>query len=166
MEKKITLVKREDRYDLYGEQGEKIASSAPNLFKKLSVSNCDELFDIADVEKWVKEHVDADPNLEVGTSEYQNAQVDFKAGFNKKTELDKDKVFTLEDMKKAFINPKNFDWFGELIKSIQQPNEIEVEIMMENYVKYVPKSLETIYPTGGVRPKLDENNCLILKRVV
>jgi hypothetical protein len=40
----------------------------------------------------------------------------------------------------------------------------DVEIEMENYVKYVPKSLETVYPTGGVRPKLDEDGCLILTK--
>jgi len=38
-----------------------------------------------------------------------------------------------------------------------------VEIVTERYVKYVPKSLETIYPTGGIRNKLDENYCIILK---
>ena len=42
-------------------------------------------------------------------------------------------------------------------------NEIEVEIEMEHYVKYVPKTLETVYPMGGVRPKLDPEGCLILK---
>jgi hypothetical protein len=40
----------------------------------------------------------------------------------------------------------------------------DVEIEMENYVKYVSKSLETVYPTGGVRPKLDEDDCLILTK--
>ena len=40
----------------------------------------------------------------------------------------------------------------------------DVEIVTERYVKYVPKSLETIYPTGGVRNKLDENGCVILKK--
>ena len=41
----------------------------------------------------------------------------------------------------------------------------EVEIVTERYVKYVPKSLETIYPTGGIRNKLDENYCIILKKI-
>ena len=39
----------------------------------------------------------------------------------------------------------------------------EVDIVTERYVKYVPKSLETIYPTGGIRNILDENYCIILK---
>jgi len=150
MEKKITLVKREDRYDLYGEQGEKIASSAPNTSGNLSKENCDELFGIIDVEKWAKEYVDEDSNLEIGTSENHNAQVDFKAGFNKAMELNKYKVFTIEDVKKAMMFAVDFrDWtvkdsemvskyglscnqlnprnsIDVFIQSLQQPNEIEV----------------------------------------
>lgn len=49
-------------------------------------------------------------------------------------------------------------------RKLLQKNEWEVEIVMEQYVKYVPKFLATVYPTGGVRPKLDKNGCLILKR--
>jgi hypothetical protein len=40
----------------------------------------------------------------------------------------------------------------------------DVEIEMENYVKYVPTALETVYPTGAVRPKLDDDGCLILTK--
>jgi hypothetical protein len=39
----------------------------------------------------------------------------------------------------------------------------EVEIVTEPYVKYVSRSLETIYPPLGKRNKLDENYCIILK---
>jgi len=42
---KAELVKRVDRYDLYGADGSKIASSSPNPFGKLSVENCDEIFE-------------------------------------------------------------------------------------------------------------------------
>jgi len=152
---------------------------------KLSKENCDEIFGVVDVEKWAKEHVDEDPSLEIGTSEYHNAQVDFKAGFNKKAELDKDKVFTLEDMKKAMSFAKDFiNWeikdeemiakYGfscsklnpnnsedAFIQSLQQPIEIEVEIVMEeaqeNYRDGVSKSI--------LVPKLDTNGFLILKKI-
>lgn len=40
----------------------------------------------------------------------------------------------------------------------------EVEIVTEPYVKYVSRSLETVYPPLGKRNKLDENGCLILKK--
>ncbi len=38
---KAELVKRQDRWDLYGEDGSKIASSAPNPIGKLSIKNCE-----------------------------------------------------------------------------------------------------------------------------
>ena len=46
----MELVKRQDRYDLYGSDGSKIASSSPNPFGKLSIKNCDEIFGVVDVE--------------------------------------------------------------------------------------------------------------------
>lgn len=39
------LVKRQDRWDLYAEDGSKIGSSAKNPMKKLSVKNCEEIYD-------------------------------------------------------------------------------------------------------------------------
>ena len=41
-----------------------------------------------------------------------------------------------------------------------------VEIVTEPYVKYVSRSLQTIYPPLGVRNKLDENGCIILKKIL
>ena len=38
----------------------------------------------------------------------------------------------------------------------------EVEIVTEPYVKYISRSLETVYPPLGKRNKLDENGCIIL----
>jgi hypothetical protein len=40
----------------------------------------------------------------------------------------------------------------------------EVEIVTEPYVKYVSRSLDTVYPPLGKRNKLDENGCIILKK--
>ena len=51
---KAELVKREDRWDLYGEDGSKIASSAPNPFKRLSLKNCEAIangYDLDDLAK-------------------------------------------------------------------------------------------------------------------
>jgi hypothetical protein len=76
-----------------------------------------------------------------------------------------DKLFTVEDMQKlmyATINLLEQDegvplkFFKEFIQSLQQPKEIEVEIEMDicgDKVYAVPE------------PKLDENGCLILKRI-
>ena len=72
-------------------------------------------------------------------------------------------IATTQESPHKRLSKKNCDeiWGVDILNLLK---EIEVEIEMENYVKYVPKSLETIYPTGGVRPRLDENDCLILKR--
>ena len=46
---KAELVKRQDRWDLYGEDGSKIASSAPNPMGKLSIKNCEEIYNGLDM---------------------------------------------------------------------------------------------------------------------
>jgi hypothetical protein len=70
-------------------------------------------------------------------------------------------VFTLEDVKKAYIQGKHggktqaYVEFDDYIQSLQQPTEIEVEIEMED-VKYFRMAQ---------RPKLDLEGCLILKNI-
>jgi len=103
-------------------------------------------------------------------------------------ELNKDKVFTLEDMKKAinlaYVIGKSDDTYQECekfvceqLQSIQQPTEIEVTIEMECLVsgsfQIIDFSIDPIKTSGEVdlgcveeRPKLDSEGCLILKRVV
>jgi hypothetical protein len=143
---------------------------------KLSKENCDEIFGVVDVEKLA--YKTYGPETFVNHSDmYKYLCIKFfKEGFNKAMELNKDKLFTVEDIRKAYATGygrssaeikggvQPFLAEQELIQSLQQPTEIEVDVEMENYVKYVPKSLETVYPTGAVRPKLDENGCLILKK--
>ena len=80
--------------------------------------------------------------------------------FNKAMELNKDKLFTLEDMmncwNKALKFQEHKETLGEFIQSLQQPTEIEVEIVMDicgDKVYAVPEL------------KLDENGCLILKKI-
>ena len=41
----------------------------------------------------------------------------------------------------------------------------DVEIVTEPYVKYVSRSLYTVYPPLGVQNKLDKDGCLILKNI-
>ena len=128
---------------------------------KLSKQNCDEIFGVVDVNSEVEAIVkticpnDRGKGVIYGTGMAVGIQC-----FNKAMELNKDKLFTLEDMGNLWdFCAYNKGSFIECLESLRQPTEIEVEIVMENYV---PKSLETVYPTGGIRPKLDENGCLIL----
>ena len=177
----MELVKREDHYALYDDNGQKIAASIDGCMYKLSEENCSEIFGIVDVEKLTKEYVDADPDLEIGTSEYQNAQVDFKEGFNRAMELNKDKLFTVEDMKKAIAMARKgskerlHDGYGsftqpifvlndtsseEIIQSLQPPTEIEVEIVTTEIViaKFHKAYTQSVY-------ELDKDGCLILKKL-
>jgi hypothetical protein len=172
--------------------------------KKLSKQNCDEIFGVVvDVEKVackeIKIHIDqyniihtkateknaspCTPSNEggcVGANLYNQAK-GFIRGFNKAMELNKDKVFTLRDVKQVIFNFANYDrkTISELdrmdmaIASIQQPTEIEVGIEMKKIIDEtkVIGSVKNIKGSGDIittyksEPKLDPDGCLILKLV-
>ena len=90
------LYKREVNYLLENEEGIIIAStSTKDGNNKLSKQNCDEIFGVVDVEKLAEEY---DTNYAI--TDISNG-FHFIEGFNKAMELNKDKVFTLEDMRNA-----------------------------------------------------------------
>jgi hypothetical protein len=123
----------------------------------LSKQNCDEIFGVVDVEKLAEKEVFQeyyDWGGEVFSEDYLiSKRLHFIEGFNKAMELNKDKVFTLEDMKKAYSQGEldalktgsYSEKEKEFIQSLQQPTEIEV----------------TFNPD-----EKDSEGCLILKRVV
>ena len=91
-----------------------------------------------------------------------------KECINKAMELNKDKLFTKEDVRKAYFdgyNDKEENKFFNPSKSLQQPTEIEVEVEME----CLDPNCDGINKKGVCiprdKPKLDENNCLILKKI-
>jgi len=135
---------------------------------KLSKQNCDEIFGVVNVENLAEDHP-----LEVSNASHGFGIKDgIVYGFNKAMELNKDKVFTLEELRYAFYTGMKHGseggiMFGkaladEYVQSIQQPTEIEVEIEVtkSDDIKSVEKDW---YKIG--EPKLDENGCLILKRI-
>jgi hypothetical protein len=138
--------------------------------RKLSKQNCDEIFGVVDVEK-----------LATGYDLYEKINFvgqtrAYKAGFQKAMELNKDKVFTLEDMMNCWNKALKFqdhkETLGEYIQSIQQPTEIEVEIEM-----ICPHPMDTYrcglqYGCDGDGcnhpnqiPYLDSEGCLIFKKI-
>ena len=153
-----------------------IAKGAGIELQKLSHENCDEIFGIIDIEKLAEEY---DPNYAI--TDISNG-FHFIEGFNKAMELNKDKLFTLEDIRMAIAYGEKhrdmdagkvpYQTFVEFIPSLQQPTEIEVEIEM---VKVVDKT-KVVGAVKGVKgsghkiktyksvPKLDEKGCLILKK--
>jgi len=138
---------------------------------KLSKQNCDEIFGIVDVEKLAERYYGpGDYGLEIKTG--------FIKGFNKALQLNKDKQFTEEDVKRAFIQGSNFtspdevvlnQTFGEsmsrLIKSLQQPSEIEVEVVMQ----CIDPNCDSLNRKGccipGDKPRIDAEGYLILKKI-
>lgn len=138
---------------------------------KLSKQNCDEIFGVIDVEK-----------LATGYDLYEKINFvgqtrAYKAGFQKAIELNKDKLFTLEDMINCWNKALKFQvlrqTFGEYIQSIQQPTEMDVEIEMEK-VDYETKVIGAVKGVKGSGdkittyryiPSFDTNKCLILKRI-
>jgi hypothetical protein len=170
---KMKLTRITGIYTLLGEDDKMIASDDVDMQKdyqigKLSKQNCDEIFGVVDVEK-----------LAMGYDLYEKINFvgqtrAYKAGFNKAMELNKDKVFTLEDMKEAYgrgFLQHGIKSFNSLIQSLQQPTEIEVEIEMESEyirmggVKGVKgSSTKLSNPAYGCK-KTDENGCLILKKI-
>jgi hypothetical protein len=141
-------------------------------FYKLSKQNCDEIFGVVDVEKLADEYLEKHFSTGLDTNYIQNIVSDgIKYGFNKAMELNKDKVFTLEDIDKAIewatINGRKGDIthydIDNFIQSLQQPTEIDVEIVMECcgivYSQHCDGNCE------HVKPLLDSEGCLILKKI-
>jgi hypothetical protein len=161
---KAKLIKVLDQYHLY--DGDKAIATTivgnPMLLPNLSKQNCDEIFGVFDVEKLTKDFYE--------TRKFESSHiadpVSFKIGFNKAMELNKDKMFTKEDIEEAFAygqlnqvhNQKYFSGSKTYIQSLQQPTEIEVEIVMEGFVDD-----EGIY--CGERPKIDSEGCLMLTKI-
>jgi hypothetical protein len=121
-------------------------------FYKLSKQNCDSIFGVVDVDKLAKEYV------KISSVEFDA----YKAGFNKAMELNKDKVFTLEDMRNAmnWVMTQYYEFYEQpttarqeyYLESLQQPTEIEVEFVMDILNEHD-------------QPKLDSEGCLILKKI-
>jgi hypothetical protein len=186
---KAELIKKDDHYflqvDFWYPKYIK-PSIVANTFDKpegdvyqLSKQNCDEIFEVVDVEKLAKEeaeklhdksnHEDWDVyNCLV----YEDTEM-IKIGFNKAMELNKDKQFTRDDVISAIVhhtyllhndgkgyddgdaNDNRIDYVIAALK--QQPTEIEVEIEM--------RTASLVYKTDEMFPKVDENGCLILKPI-
>jgi hypothetical protein len=175
---KAKLIKTDkDNYTLFDEKGIPIGNTpnviSNNTFSKLSKQNCDEIFGVIDVEKLAgeitKEYATLTPKA------FKRGVV---LGFNKAMELNKDKVFTLENVVELasilISNPleRSGKTARELVDayilSTQQPTEIEVEIEIEcpqcqewGYVSECRNDCNQKF----LQPKVDSEGCLILKKI-
>ena len=174
--KHILVKADEGKYFLFKEDENEFRTQ---LFHKLSKQNCDEIFGVVDVNSEVEDIVkticpdDRGKDVIYGTGMAVGIQC-----FNKAMELNKDKVFTLEDIRKAYYvgyedGKSGATFFQQLIQSLQQPTEIEVEFEM-----ICPHPMDTYrcglqYGCDGDGcnhpnqiPYLDSEGCLVLKRVI
>jgi hypothetical protein len=165
-----------NNYSLLDYNNELIGTTMESMItnQKLSLKNCDEIFGVVDVDKLGQKHYEV--HIKRGHTQEDSLQrkIDFIIGFNKAMELNKDKVFTLEQMSVAYNTNRSGTLFEQLINSFGgQPTEIEVEIEM-----ICPHPMDTYrcglqYGCDGDGcnhpnqiPYLDSEGCLVLKRVV
>jgi hypothetical protein len=170
---------------------------------KLSKQNCDTIFGVVDIKKLA----DVDFTNEIGEGPTTNTDINSmirkshlngaEFGFNKAMDLNKDKLFTLEDMKAIFAfghvigmnnilaiqsqhspqplpKPDSDKLRDEVIQSLQQPTEIQVELEMEKYGYCEGCTKSGLWHCAHAdtcgnaveleKPKLDENDCVILKK--
>ena len=102
------------------------------------------------------------------------SKLSFKEGFQKAMALN-NKLFTVEDIKKAYMdgvsNGHNFgypaiDHTDKYVQSLQQPKEIEVEIVTELMnIDEIREQGKGFLNTNTNKPKLDAEGNLILKRI-
>jgi hypothetical protein len=161
---KAKLIKTGSDYLLRDTDGDVLAiTNGTTEGRKLSKQNCDEIFGVVDVEKLAEYSVQ---EITESNTEFYLRDVYkefFKDGINKAMELNKDKLFTLEDMMNCWNKALKFqdhkETLGEYIQSIQQPTEVEVEIVT------VPALSNNGNVYYGDIPKLDSSGCLILKKI-
>jgi hypothetical protein len=169
---KAKLIKTDVNYLLEDNKGVVIGSTSTKEINKLSKQNCDEIFGVVDVDKLAIEYDLYEKINFVGQTRA------YKAGFNKAIELNKDKEFTEGKLRRAMsmviekMDSGESFTKSEIIDSLRQPTEIEVEIEMKKVVdetkvigavKRVKGSGDKITTYKSI-PKLDDNGCLILKR--
>ena len=168
MKGKLIKLELSEGYRLDDEKGNLIASTLDGAKTKLSHTNCDDIFGVINVENLAEDFA---KNNSIYPTAQDDTEYGFKNGFNKAMELNKDKVFTLEDMmncwNKALKFQEHKETLGEHIQSLQQPTEIEVEIEMECKIgcEHLVLNGENSLCCGNKVPKLDSNGCLILKKI-
>ena len=177
---KAELVKRQDRWDLYGEDGSKIASSAPNPIGKLSIKNCEAIENGYDLDELAEERTKKQLIRLLGGEDKEEVLDDIKKrkfyfieGAKAILEILGDKKFSEKQLKynmlqlfylekneyeaEAFFRERQLAFIENSIQSLQQ-TEWDVEIEQELIQSSIQG--EAIW-----KLKLDADDCLILKRI-
>ena len=173
------LVKREDHWALYNEDGHKIAATLPGCNSKLSIKNCEAIANGYDLDELGRDLWKKSLNYHLQHElDYTFGVVD---GFQKALEILGDKKFSEEDISKAIdfgvhVEAGNIDIdykrYGtkenQFIQSLQQ-TEFDVEILMGTNYRHIDCVNEGDLVASKIvkdneAPMLDKDGCLILKR--
>jgi hypothetical protein len=187
---KAKLIKTDVNYLLEDSKGVVIGSTSTKEINKLSKQNCDEIFGVVDVEKLAEE--DCSIHHPYHPVHDQTTRATFIRGFNKAIELNKDRVFTVEDMHEALHlmnNTPEVKISGEALDIVKKITEIRENIISKALDSKKPKEIEVgiemicPHPEDTYRcglqygcgddgcyhpnkiPYLDPEGCLILKKI-
>ena len=172
------LIKRKDRWDLYYDKDismvNTIASSEDNPKGKLCLKNCESIEKGYDLDELVEEYTENILRPYASDIKSQKSRIlffgagieSFKEGFQKALSIlgnNKFSKYDMLDFAEFFMNltdkskpfQKLKDW-----ESLQQ-TEFDVEIISET----VPTFVAGVQDGFEKKPKLDKNNCFILKRI-
>jgi phosphopantetheinyl transferase (holo-ACP synthase) len=174
------LIKRKDRWDLYYDKDismiNTIASSEDNPKGKLCLKNCEEIELGYNLKELIEEYTEnilrpyaSDIKSQKSRILFFGAGVEsFKEGFQKALSILGNNKFSEEDILKAY-NQGEEDCYksgavsekrNKYIQSLQQ-TEFDVEIIIETVQTFIAG----IQDGFEKKPKLDKNNCFILKRI-
>jgi hypothetical protein len=166
---KAELVKREDHWALYNEDGHKIAATIDGCNSKLSIKNCEAIANGYDLDELASERLSTRFDENSGYHKFVFVEA-YKEGFLKAMEILGDKKFSINDMEKLMFatleftdtqeEGETYPFFKSFIQSLQQ-TEWDVEIVTKPYTE-VGEGFEL---ESKREPKLDKDGCLILKRL-
>ena len=174
----MELVKREDHWALYNEDGHKIAATIPGCNSKLSIKNCEAIENGYDLDELARQEAEkihiksSHEDWDVWECLVREEAHSIKIGMVKMLELMGDKKFSQEDILKAIAFDQYHFEYGEItsykkdeekeefIQSLQQ-TEWGVEIITKPYTE-VNEGFEL---ESKREVKLDADGCLILRRI-
>ena len=168
---KAKLDKIDKQYFLSDVEDNLIATTENSPYKQLSMKNCQAIECGYDLDEFANEYSEGKSTADVFKRAHES---DFKAGFQKALELMGDKKFSEEDVRTAILFGQGMElWKEELqindfIQSLQQTEwdvEIEMVNILENGYKNQPVNTIGFIAEYKSVPKLDENGCLILKKI-
>jgi hypothetical protein len=173
---KAKLDKIDKQYFLSDVEDNLIATTEDSPYKRLSMKNCQSIERSYDLDELAEDMLKSHKDFEAeGFSDYQNGRLNgIYEGFQKALELIGDKKYSEEDVRTAILFGQGMElWKEELqindfIQSLQQTEwdvEIEMVNILENGYKNQPVNTIGFIAEYKSVPKLDENGCLILKKI-